>query len=183
MSKLPEARLRAGLISGAALTWLLLFSTCAHSPKDSVAPFETFAGALPRDSASSVPYQPETMRGQVVMITFIASWCFTCLADLISIERLQEVYGARGFRNVLVGMDLEGHRALDPFAQTYSLTCPLVVASQRLINGETVFGTVRELPVRLIFGRDGKFVDGYSGVVAYEALEKVIKRALEHNAP
>ena len=121
------------------------------------------------------------MRGQVVMITFIASWCFPCLADLISIERLQEVYGQQGFRNVLVGMDLEGHLALDPLAQTYSFTCPLVVADQRLINGETVFGTVRELPVRLIFGRDGKFVDGYSGIVGYEALEKVIKRSLDRS--
>lgn len=172
MPKLPEARL--SLVVAAAL----LASACAHTPATSVPSFGTFAASLPRDSASSVPFQPERLHGHVVVLTFVASWCFTCLADLVTLEKLQKEYGAKGYDNVLVGMDIEGRRVLEPFAESYSLACPLVVSDERLRSGETVFGLVRELPTRLIFGRDGRFIDGYTGVVGYEQLEKVIKAAL-----
>ncbi len=154
-------------------------SACAHNPTADVPPFDVFAAWLPRDSASAVPFQPERLRGQVVVVTFVASWCFTCLADLITLKKLQTVYGERGFQNVLVGMDLDGHRVLDPFAESYSMKWPLVVSNARLRSGDTPFGLVRELPTRLIFGRDGRYIDGYTGVVASEELEKVIIRALE----
>jgi len=169
--KLSEARLILALASG--------LCACAHSPADAVPRFETFAANLPRDSASPTPFQPERLRGRVVVVTFVASWCFPCLADLITLQKLQTDYGARGYSNVLVGMDLEGHRVLDPFVETYALTCPVVVSNERLRSGETPFGLIRELPTRLIFGRDGRFIDGYTGVVAYEQLEKVIKAALD----
>lgn len=175
MSKLPEAR----------LTWwrvvvLALASACAHAPPATVPSLEAFTAFLPRDSASVAPFEPERLHGKVVVLTFVASWCFPCLADLITLEKLQRDFGADGYQNILVGMDLEGHRVLDPFAQTYNLTCPLVVSNERLRAGETPFGIVHELPTRLIFGRDGHFIDGYTGVVAYEHLERVIKEALEN---
>ena len=114
----------------------------------------------------------------LVVVTFVASWCFPCLADFVTLQKLQHDYGERGYQNVLVGMDLEGHKVLEPFAQSYALTCPLVVANDRLRAGETPFGLIKQLPTRLIFGRDGRFVDGYTGVVGYLQLERVIKTAL-----
>ena len=170
MPRLPEARL---------ITALVLLAACAHAPANTVPAFEVFAAHLPRDSSSGVPFAPERLRGKVVVVTFVASWCFPCLADLITLEKLQHVYGERGYQNVLVGMDLEGHKVLDPFAQAYALSCPLVVANDRLRSGETPFGLIKELPTRLIFGRDGRFIDGYTGVVAYEKLEQVVKTALQ----
>ncbi len=156
---------------------------CAHVDPGPLPHFESWAPYLPRDSASATPFQPERLRGKVVLVTFVSSWCFPCLADFVTLTKLQTDLGPRGFANVLVGMDLEGHRVLDPFAASYSLQCPLVVSDERLRAGQTPFGHIRELPTRFLFGRDGRLVDGYTGIVAYEALERVVKAALEEPTP
>jgi thiol-disulfide isomerase/thioredoxin len=139
----------------------------------------TFLGALPSDVAGAAPYQPERLGGQVVLVTFVATWCFPCLAELLVLTRLARELGERGFANVLVGMDLEGHRVLDPFAQSYELPGPLLVADDRLRAGETPFGLIRELPSRVLFGRDGRPVLAFSGVVGYPDLSRVITAELD----
>ena len=141
--------------------------------------WRSWAAYLPRDVAGQVPFEPEAMDGQVVLVTFIATWCFPCLAEFAVLSRLDRDFAARGFRNVLVGMDLDGHKTLDPFARGYELAWPLVVADERLLSGDSLFGRVRELPSRLLFGRDGKLVLGYSGVAAYEDLAKAVAAAID----
>ena len=145
---------------------------------DASAGFSAFAASLPRDSASEVPYEPERLQGRVVLVTFVASWCFPCLAELASLRRLEEQYGAQGFSNVLVGMDLEGRAVLEPMARQLGLRCPLVVGDDRLRSAQTPFGRVRELPSRVLFGRDGRVVAAYSGVAPHEALERVVREEL-----
>ncbi|MEW5737686.1 MAG: TlpA disulfide reductase family protein [Myxococcota bacterium] len=139
----------------------------------------SFLSALPREVAGEVPFDPVALHGRVVLITFVATWCFPCLAELAVLGRLERDFGAKGFSNVLVGMDLEGRKVLEPFAQGYQLTWPLVVADDRLRAGDTPFGRIRELPSRILFGRDGKPVLGYSGVGAYEDLAKVVAGEVE----
>lgn len=153
-----------------------LASACG--PRTELPKLGTFLGSLPFDVAGTIPYQPERLGGQVVLVTFIATWCFPCLAELVVLSRLGREYGAQGFANVLVGMDLEGHKVLDPFAQGYELPGPLVVADDRLRDGETPFGRIRELPSRVLFGRDGKPVLGFAGMAAYEDLAKVVAAEL-----
>ncbi len=163
----------------AALALGLWALGCAPSPESTLPRFESYAAYLPRDSASAVPYEPERLGGRVVLVTFIASWCFPCLLDLATLEKLEREYGARGFSNVLVGVDLEGRKVLEPLAAGYSLRYPLVVADERLRSGGTPFGRVRELPARMLFARDGAVVAAYTGVAPYEALAKVIEQELE----
>lgn len=139
----------------------------------------TYLNALPLEVAGAVPLEPASLQGRVVLVTFIATWCFPCLAELAVLRRLDRDFGARGFSNVLVGMDLEGRKVLEPFAQGYQLAWPLVVADDRLRSGETPFGRIRELPSRILFGREGTPVLGYSGVGAYEDLAKVVQAELE----
>ena len=162
--------------------WLLsiamIAAGCAHTPDASVPGWATFSAYLPFDSASQARFDPGRLRGRVVLVTFVATWCFPCLTDLVTLKRLEELYGKKGFSNVIVGMDLEGRRVLEPFALGYELTCPVIVGDDRLRSGETPFGRVRELPTRLLFGRDGQVVVGYTGVADYSALEKIVVEAL-----
>jgi thiol-disulfide isomerase/thioredoxin len=166
----------AVLVSRRVVLGALLAAGCRSEPERPK--WRSWAGYLPRDVAGAVPFEPEGMDGQVVLVTFIATWCFPCLAEFAVLSRLDRDYGARGFRNVLVGMDLDGHKTLDPFAQGYELTWPLIVADERILSGDTPFGRIRELPSRLLFGRDGRLVVGYSGVAAFEDLAKLVAAEL-----
>lgn len=149
--------------------------SCAHGRGGEELPsFSVFTAALPRDSASAVPFEPSRLRGKVVLVTFIATWCFPCLAELATLDKLKRDYGAQGFENVAVGMDLEGRQVLEPFATSYALGYPLVVANDALRDGETPFGHIRELPTRVLFGRAGQVVAAYAGVIPWPELRQAV---------
>ena len=147
---------------------------CAHGRGASPV-LAAFVGNLPVETANGLPFSVSNLAGRVVLITFIATWCFPCVADLSIVKRLDALYRARGFSNVLVGMDLEGRRVLEPFAREYQLEAPLLVGEDRLRSGTTAFGLIRELPSRLLFGRDGALVVAFSGVASYQDLARLVE--------
>lgn len=163
---------RRGLVLG--LPWLW---SCAHREL-SRPDLAALAAALPGPTIDGAPFDATRLRGRVVLVTFIATWCFPCLADLVSVTKLARTLGSRGFVNLLVGMDLEGRRVLEPFAAQYELEGTLLVADEALRSGRTVFGHIRELPFRALFGRDGQLVGAFSGLTSYQALEALVAAEL-----
>ncbi|MFZ5442687.1 MAG: TlpA family protein disulfide reductase [Myxococcota bacterium] len=145
-------------------------------PGAALADFRTFMSALPRETAGTVPFEPWKLEGRVVLVTFLATWCFPCLTELVVLQHLERDWGEKGFSNVVVGMDLEGRAVLDPFVEGYRLTCPVLVGDDRLRSGETVFGRIRELPSRVLFARSGDVVVGYAGVSQFEDLERLVAK-------
>ena len=123
------------------------------------------------------------LAGKVVVVQFLATWCFPCIATA---PRLQEIYDhdqARGLVAIAVGMDLEGPQVLRPFADQLGLRFPVLVADDALRNGQTAFGKVGLLPTTLIIGRDGRVVTVYAGVAEQGTLEPLIDDALKKTAP
>lgn len=137
-----------------------------------------FTADLPWETANGVAFEPWRLEGRVVLLTFLATWCFPCLAELVVLKRLARDHGEGGFSNVLIGMDLEGKKVLEPFAQGYQLTEPVLVSTPRLRNGETLFGRIRELPSRMLFGRDGRLVVAWSGVSGFAELDQLVRAEL-----
>ena len=162
------------MISRRSVLWAGLATGCARNSESTLADFRTFMNALPRQTAGKVPFEPWKLEGKVVLVTFIATWCFPCLTELRVINRLEADHSGKGFVNVLVGMDLEGRQVLEPFAEGYDLKVPLIVADDRIRSGETVFGRIRELPSRILFGRSGELVVGFHGVAQYERLDQLV---------
>jgi thiol-disulfide isomerase/thioredoxin len=118
------------------------------------------------------------LAGKVVVVQFLASWCFPCFATA---PRLQEIYDrdqARGLAVVAVGMDLEGAQVLRPFADQLGLRYPVLLSNDTLRSGQTAFGKISMLPTTLIVGRDGKVLSVYAGVAEQGTLEPLIDSAL-----
>lgn len=121
--------------------------------------------------------------GKVVVVQFLATWCFPCIATA---PRLQQIYDhdqARGLVAVAVGMDLEGPQVLRPFADQLGLRFPVLIADDALRAGQTAFGKIGLLPTTLIIGRDGKVISVYAGVAERGTLEPLIDEALRKPAP
>ncbi len=155
--------------AGAIIFWL---AACAHAPPPP--PFSAFAPALQLSAVGSTPYAYPDL-----LVTFLATWCFPCIGQLAILEKEQRQHGGRGFRIVAVGMDLEGAEVLEPFALEYRLPFPLLVADDRIRKGQSAFGPIPSLPAAFLFGRDGRLITAFAGLLVPEELDELIVRALE----
>jgi thiol-disulfide isomerase/thioredoxin len=162
-----------------AVVFALAVSACA-APAANIPSVRSQSAAfsIPRDVAGGGVWDPRAADGKVLAVIFVASWCFPCLTELGVMERLQRDLGPQGLVTVAVGMDLEGHKVLDPFAQAIGGEVPVVVADEHLRKGDSPFGPVRELPTRYLFGRDGKLLKAWSGANDPAKLRELMEQAL-----
>ncbi len=89
-------------------------------------------------------------RGKVVVLDFWASWCPPCRAAIPSMERLHQVYSARGL--VVIGVNVND--TVDPYAFMKGMGANYTI----LPNGEEAaraYG-VKGIPTLVIVGKDGK---------------------------
>ncbi|MDY7231481.1 TlpA family protein disulfide reductase [Hyalangium rubrum] len=162
-----------------ALAWALVLGLAAcRTTKAVEAPGEGFLGALELPGVGPVRYSPAELSGQVVLVTFFATWCFPCVAEIPTLQALQRDYGPRGFRVVAVGMDLDGKRVLAPFAEHYELNYPVLLASESIIAGQSAFGPIRSMPMAVILDRQGRAVSAWQGVASHEDVAKEVEKAL-----
>lgn len=156
---------------------LVLAAACAATPA-SRAGRTDFLPALRLESVGPVRASIDQLQGRVVLVNFMATWCFPCLQELPEMIAVQRRFEAQGFSVVLVGMDLEGATVLEPFAEHYALPFPLLLADAELRKGETAFGLIRQLPTTVLLGRDGAALAAYAGVSDPATLEAAIASAL-----
>jgi thiol-disulfide isomerase/thioredoxin len=166
----PLARLRA-LAAGALLT----ATACAHGP--TLAPQE-LRRALDLQAVGPVAFDPRSLNGKVVLVDFFATWCFPCLADMPHLEDMQKRFGEHGLAVVAVGMDLEGPLVLQPFAEHYAYSFPVLVANGAVRDGRSAFGAIRILPSTVVLGRDGSILASYAGVADEDQLASLLARAV-----
>jgi len=168
----------------AALVVALAGCVTLPDPEPRVLPTLDLAlAALPERSLNTGVLPKGEYRGKVVMVSFLATWCFPCVADLPVMQKLQEDYGEKGYVTIGVGMDIDGPKVLRPFAEQYALPYPLVWASDEIRNGETIFGRVHELPTRFLFGRDGALVLAFSGVAEPQKLLETVGKVVDGAPP
>jgi thiol-disulfide isomerase/thioredoxin len=161
-----------------ACALLLGLAACRSAPKAVEAPNDGFLRALALPAVGAQRIGPAELSGQVVLVSFFATWCFPCMAEIPMLEALQREYGPRGFRVVAVGMDLEGARVLAPFAEHYGLNYPVLVADERIRSGQSAFGPIGALPTAFILDREGRAVGAWQGVAGHEALARAIEKVL-----
>ncbi len=117
-------------------------------------------------------------QGRVLVVQFLASWCFPCIATAPRLQELAQRYGKSGLSVVAVGMDREGAQVLAPFQEQLGLGYPVLVSDTTLREGQTAFGRISTLPTTVIVGRDGTVLTAFEGVPVEGSLETFIENAL-----
>jgi len=164
-------------------TWvcvlLLGLAACKSGPQPVEAPGNGFLGALALPAVGPQRGAATDLSGRVVLVNFMATWCFPCVVELPTLEALQRNYGPQGLQVVAVGMDLEGAKVLSPFADHYQLRYPVLIADEGIISGQSIFGQIVVLPTTLLLDRQGRAVAAWQAVAGYEELATAIEKALK----
>ena len=77
-------------------------------------------------------------RGQVRLIHFFATWCFTCLIETPGLDQLSRELAPCGLSVIGIGMDLEGAAVLAPFAQMHGLDPTSAKASEAALRSSSL---------------------------------------------
>jgi cytochrome c biogenesis protein CcmG/thiol:disulfide interchange protein DsbE len=141
------------------------------APPQAAEPAPTFTLRSPEGTALSL----DDLRGKVVLLSFWATWCPPCTAEMPDLNALYRRYGdAKDF--VVVGVDLEESAGdVSAFARQHGISFPLALDWNGRVTRENY--SVRTLPAAVIIDREGRIRDRWTGALRQEAvlarLEKV----------
>jgi peroxiredoxin len=118
-----------------------------------------------------------SLRGQVVLLNFWATWCEPCEREMPAMERLYEKLGPEGLRLVAVSVDESGD-VIDQFRKRFGLTFPILWDPEKRVSD--TYQTYR-YPETLLIGRDGVVVERYVGPREWDSplYEARLRRLLE----
>jgi peroxiredoxin len=148
------------------LTLLLAAASAAAQSRQTPAPSE----AKPREGAASErqgfrlkgidgkTYDNTEMRGQVLVVSFGATWCTPCTWELVAIEELKVEYTGKPVRFLWVSIEDEkvtSNNLLRHYAKQRGLTIPVL----RDPTAETFYQFTNQMrvPMMVIFDREGRF--------------------------
>ena len=115
------------------------------------------------------------LEGQVLLVTFFASWCPPCIQEIPTLIALQDSFKPKGFSVVAFSVD-EGELApLKTLIDKYEINYPVLLAEPFVTKS---FGGVSGIPVTFLVNRKGQIVKKYLGYVSHDHLEEEIKNML-----
>lgn len=162
---------------------LVLFFLMACLPATSVAATRVGKPALPLTATllNGEHYTLRQSQGHVVLITFWATWCPSCLHEMPELERLYQTYHAQGLDILGVSVDDPADIAkVRDFSR--GLTYPVAVQAQVDAAG---LGRIWAVPLLFVIDRHGVLrEDGWPGLKEkdYPRLEKMVKTLLLENS-
>lgn len=117
-----------------------------------------------------------SLKGQVVMMNFFATWCGPCKYEIPMFVELQDQYRDQGV--TFVGVQIDDDPALlKPFAEQYKINYPVLLGSDR-DDLQEAFGPFWGIPVTVMIQRDGTICKRHMGLASKAQFEKEIKALL-----
>jgi peroxiredoxin len=116
------------------------------------------------ESLSGQTMDKDSLKGEVVVLNFWASWCVQCRAE---ISELKEVAANTKAKVVGIALDETGLETIKPFAESQGINYPVLVGDQEVFqqfNGVAI-------PYTLVLDRSHRIVKIYRGHAGREALE------------
>ena len=140
------------------------------------------AGAAVGDLGPATPFSIQTLAGETfslkprqgpVVLSFIAGWCGSCLAEAEAGGRIVRAFGAKGVRVLAIDADPSDSRGqLEQFINAAG-NPPIQFAMDRT-SEVTIAYKVRALDTTVIIDREGKIVYRDEWPTDYETLARVV---------
>jgi thiol-disulfide isomerase/thioredoxin len=127
-----------------------------------------------------VSLSDESLRGQVVLVNFWATWCAPCRVEMPLLERMHQRHTADGFVVLGLAVDRTSTDAVRTFVQERRVTYPIAHVGA---EAERIFGGVRGYPTSVLLDRSGRIRHTVIGPIAPVSLEPAVRRLLAEPAP
>jgi cytochrome c biogenesis protein CcmG, thiol:disulfide interchange protein DsbE len=117
----------------------------------------------------------DSLRGQVVLVNFWASWCPPCRIEMPGFERVYRARRDEGFVILGIATDPHARAAIEAFIAEHDITYPILLASPQVVRA---YGGVKALPESFLVDRDGIVRHRVVGYFAEPALRAAVSRML-----
>lgn len=117
-----------------------------------------------------------SLKGQVVVLDFFATWCPPCRESIPHLIDLNKRYGKQGLQVVGMSMDEDGEQVVRNFMAEKNITYPVTVINQQTASSYSI----RSIPTMYIIDKQGKIADrvmGFNPVIGQQ-MEQLIKKLL-----
>ena len=113
-------------------------------------------------------------KGKVVLLNFWATWCHGCVQEIPWLMEYQSKYRKDGLVVLGVSMDDDGWKQVRPYIHEKKLNYRVVIGSEELARQFQL----ENMPMTLIYGRDGKLAAKHVGMVDRAACDQEIHALL-----
>ncbi|HUB33799.1 MAG TPA: cytochrome c biogenesis protein CcdA [Bryobacteraceae bacterium] len=140
----------------------------------------TAAAAEAAPASNSLPQlsaldgAPVAISGKVAVVNFWATWCVPCIQEIPSFNQLHKDLAQRGVAVVGVAMDEDGADLVKAFLKKHPMNYPVALGSSDLTGRYKL----DELPVTLVFDRNGKQVKRFEGFLREAELQAAVRQAM-----
>jgi thiol-disulfide isomerase/thioredoxin len=150
-------------------------STIANLPADPLTIFQL-------KGADGKIFNAASVRGQVVLVSFGATWCQPCKEELKALEELKKEYRDKPVKFIWISIESEDEVSdggLRSYAKQLKLSFPVLRDPDKTTFAR--FSQRMRLPTILFFGRDGKLIlPNHVGMAAIPVYMAKMRERLDH---
>ncbi len=133
------------------------------------APANAGLDGLPFHTIGGAPISPADWKGKVVVLNYWATWCIPCRSEIPEFNRMHKDLSASGVEIVGIAVDDEGAPIVTKFLKTHPIEYTLGLS--------TGMGSLDELPVTIVFDKNGNTVERFNGLAKPEEIRAAITKA------
>lgn len=113
------------------------------------------------------------LKGKITLVNFWATWCGPCVVEMPELIGLHAEWNERPFEIVGISMDQEGFDVVEPFAEDFGVTYPLILDEGPLADA---FGGVYGLPTTFVVDGNGTIIHRYIGLFPFDEVREDLDR-------
>jgi peroxiredoxin len=122
----------------------------------------------------------ESLRGQVVLLNFWATWCAPCRIEMPGFQRVYRDKKDQGFEIVALSTDHEGAGKVASYVADRGVTFPVAMAPGATVQN---YRGGNMIPTSILIDRNGRIRHRVTGIFAEPALRLAVNRLLAEDSP